>query len=273
MKNKYYHIKHYTSKLESFKKTRRDFELISTSYTKKIITENETIFFNDEGSDDVKTLLLISAVRRDAKKFLETNTIEDVNCEDTDFFNLLDVIKEDEVIVKVDLKSAYWEFALKNDPPIISQETNEKFLKWYENVDTSYAKYARLKALGSLATSKLTSVYKNGRFHYNKPVETQPTKALYMAICNGIDKLMKDVNYNVDGCVYYYWDCIFVQKEFEKQVVDYIGSRGYSVSTQETKLEFVNIGDIGYLLSTSDDKIYMTRKENKFLLEFEEDDY
>ena len=270
MKNKYYHIKHYTSKLETLKKNRRDFELISTSYTKKITTENETMFFNGEGTDDMKVLLLIGAVRRDAKEFLESKTIESIGYEDTDFFNLLDIIKEDDVIVKVDLKSAYWEYALKYG--IISEDTNNKFLKWYENVDTAFAKSARLKALGSLATSKLTSVYKNGKFHYNKPVETQPTKAIYMEVCNGIDRLMKDVNYNVDGCVYYYWDCIFVQKEFEKQVIDYISSRGYSVSTQETKLEFVNIGDIGYLLSTSDDKIYMTRKENKFLLDFEEDD-
>lgn len=92
-----------------------------------------------------------------------------------------------------------------------------------------------------------------------------------MEVCNGIDRLMKDVNFNIDGCVYYYWDCIFVKKKFEKEVIEYIESRGYDVSTEETKLEYIKIGETGYLLSTSDSKIYMTKKENGFLLEYEDD--
>ena len=266
-KQRYYHIKFYNSKLEKLKRDKRNFELTTTSYTKKIITENEVMFFNDEGEDDKKVLLLISSVRGDAKKFIEKNNIEEVRSVETDFFNLLDIIESDEVIVKVDLKSAYWEYALKAG--VISQKTNEKFLKWYENIDAFYAKQARLKALGSLATSKFTSVFEKGKLTYSKPVDTQPTKAVYMEICNGIDRLMKDCNMQVEGCVYYYWDCIFVKKQFEQEVIDYINSRGYDVSTQETKLEYIKIGDIGYLLSTEDNKIYMTKAENKHLLDFE----
>lgn len=269
MRQRYFHIKHYSAKLEHLKKMKQDFELVTTSYTKKIVCKNETMFFNDEGDDDKKVLLLISAVRGDAKKFLEKKGVDDVRAVETDFFNLLDVIKNDEVIVKVDLKSAYWEYALKAG--IISKKTNDKFLSWYENIDTFYAKQARLKALGSLATSKFTSVYENGKLVYNKPVHTEKTKDIYMEVCNGIDRLMKDCNFNVEGCKYYYWDCIFVQKEFEQQAIDYLNSRGYDVSTQETKLELIKIGDIGYLLSTSDNKIYMTKQENKFLLDWEDD--
>lgn len=269
MRQRYYHIKHYHSKLEKLKKQKRNFELIKTSYTKKIKTDTEIMFFNEAGEDDKKVLLLISAVRNDAKKFLEKRGIEDIKNLETDFFNLLDVIKNDEVIVKVDLKSAYWEYALKAG--IISQKTNEKFLSWYENIDASYAKQARLKALGSLATTKLTSVYENGKLVYDKPIYTEPTKNIYMEVCNGVDRLMKDCNYNVEGCKYYYWDCIFVAKEFERDVVDYLNSRGYDVSTQETKLESIKVGDIAYLLSTSDNKIYMTKQENSFLLNFEDD--
>jgi hypothetical protein len=269
MKHKYYHIKHYSDKFENLRKNKRDFQLISTGYTKKIVTHNEVMFFNDNGSDDKKVLLLISAVRADAKKFMEVKTVDDVSELKTDFFNLLDIIKSDEIIVKVDIKSAYWEYALKAG--IITKNTNDKFLKWYEGVDAHFAKQARLKALGSLATSKLTSVYKNGKLIHNEPIDTQKTKEIYMEVCNGIDRLMKDVNFNVDGCKYYYWDCIFVTKKFEKDAVEYIRSRGYDVSTEETKLEFIKIGDIGYLLSTSDDKIYMTKQENKFLLDWEYD--
>jgi len=269
MKQRYYHISHYTKKFEELKRNKRTFHLTSTGYTKKILTENEVMFFNDNGSDDKKVLLLISAVRRDAKKFLETKTVDDVAEVKTDFFNLLDVIKSDEVIVKVDIKSAYWEYALKAG--IITKDTNNKFLKWYQGIDTHFAKQARLKALGSLATSKFTSVYSKGKFHHNEPVDTQKTKDIYMEVCNGIDRLMKDVNFNIDGCKYYYWDCIFVTKNFEQDAINYIRSRGYDVSTEETKLEFIKVGNIGYLLSTSDNKIYMTKQENKFLLDFEDD--
>jgi hypothetical protein len=198
MKQRYYHIKHYPAKLEHLKKNKRDFELTKTSYTKKITTENEVMFFNEVGDDDKKVLLLISAVRSDARKFMQTKGVEDIRSIETDFFNLLDVIKSDEVIVKIDLKSAYWEYALKSG--IISKNTNDKFLKWYEGIDAYYAKQARLKALGSLATSKFTSVYKDGKLSYDKPDHTELTKDIYMEVCNGVDKLMKDCNFHVDGC-------------------------------------------------------------------------
>lgn len=264
------HIKYFDKKFTSLKNQGVEFELTSTSYTKKITTKNEVIFFNPEGEDDKKVLLLISAVRSDAKKFKTNKTVDDIRSVETDFFNLLDIIKNDELIVKVDIKQAYWEFALKSG--VISKETNDKFLSWYENIDAKYAKSARLKALGSLATSKYTSFYGEGKFKSSDPPKTEKTKDIYMEICNGIDKLMKDCNFNVEGCKYYYWDCIFVKKEFEQDTIDYLNSRGYDVTTEETKLEFIKIGDIGYLLSTSDSKIYMTKKENKFLLDWGDDD-
>ena len=269
-RQRYYHVKHFDKKLNELKKAKIDFECTSTSYTKKIVTGNEVLFFNDDGDDNKKVLLLISAVRSDAKKYLEQHSVEDVQEIETDFFNLLDIIKSDEVIVKIDLKAAYWEYALKAG--IVTKKTNDKFITWYENIDAYYAKQDRLKALGSLATTKLTTVYKNGKLVGNKPPHTEKTKGIYMEVCNGIDRLMKDINMNIDGCKYYYWDCVFVKKEFEQAAIDYINSRGYDVSTEETKLEFIKIGDIGYLLSTSDNKIYMTKQENKFLLDFEDDD-
>ena len=269
MRKKYYHIKHYINKLENLKKNKMDFELTRTSYTKKITTGNEIMFFNEAGDDDKKVLLLISSVRSDAKKFMKSRNVEDIKNTETDFFNLLDIIKNDEVIVKIDLKSAYWEYALKAG--IISKRTNDIFLEYYNGIDAYYAKQARLKALGSLATSKFTSVYKNGKLAFDKPIETEPTKDIYMEICNGVDRLMKDCNFNVEGCKYYYWDCIFVTKEHEQEAINFLNKKGYEVTTQETKLEFIRIGDIGYLLSTSDNKIYMTRQENKFLLNWQDD--
>lgn len=268
-KQKYYHIKYYPQEIIKLKKQRQNFQTINTSYTKKIITQDEVIFFNGEGKDDTKNLLLISAVRNDAKKFLETNNVDRFYKSKTDFFGLLDVIDTKKVIKKIDFKSAYWIYAMKMG--VITGETNEKFLKWYEGTHHKFAKESRLKALGSLATTKLHCFYEQGRFKYNLPPETEPTKNLYMAICDGIDRLMKDVNYNVPGCIYYYWDCIFVEEEFEKQAIDYIKNKGYDVSIEETKLEFVTLGNVGYLLSITDGKMYMTKPENKHLLNLEEE--
>lgn len=263
-RQRYYKLKYYLPELYKLKQYKQDFETVSTTYTKKIITKDETMFFNEEGKDDKKALLLINAVRNDAKKFLEKNTVSKVNNYKTDFFNLLDVIKSDKVIKKIDFKSAYWTYALKTG--VITEATNINFNKWYEGVDVFYAKQARLKALGSLATTKFTNIYENGLWIQSLPVYTEPTKPLYMSVCNGIDNLMKDINYAINGCVYYYWDCMFVEEEFEQEVIEYVRRRGYDVGVEETKLEFVTVGDIGYLLSITDGKIYMTKKENKYLL-------
>lgn len=266
-KVRYLSIKYYDEKLSQIKKNKSDFELVTTTYTKKIILPNETIFFNDEGEDDVIGIALISQVRNDAKKYLEKNPVYSIYKKETDFFNTLDIIDNKKVIKKIDIKGAYWEYARKNG--IITEETNNKFLQWYEGVDIYYAKQARLRALGALATTKFENVYVNGKWKYSKPVFTEPTKPLYMEICNGIDRLMKDCNFNVPGCKYYYWDCIFIEDDFSDDAIDYIKSRGYEVSVEETKLEFVTIGNVGYLLSLGDGKVYMTKKENKHILDLE----
>lgn len=269
MKFKYYHIKYYNQKLEDLKRLKQDFKIVKTGYTKRIVTSTENIFFNDAGDDDKKLLLLISAVRNDAKKYLERYGNFDFTSKDTDFFNLLDVINDKKIIVKIDLKSAYWEYAIKKE--IISKDTNNKFLEWYSRTDSHFSKQARLKALGSLATSKLTDLYINGKYFKSEEPETQATKSIYMLICDGIDKLMKDCNYYNDGCVYYYWDCIFVDLENKDNVLNYLKNRGFNVTTEEAKIEFFKIGDIGYIVSTigKDRKTYMTKKENKHLLDYD----
>ena len=93
-----------------------------------------------------------------------------------------------------------------------------------------------------------------------------PARPIYMEVCRGIDDLMKECQQKVEGCIYYYWDCIFTTKKFEKQVIDFFKDRKYEVSVDETSLEVVNVGDAVYLLSTKEAKMYMVRKEDKHLL-------
>lgn len=265
----YNKIKDYNNYLVRFKKYKWDFEVCSTTYTKKIITKNCIYFFNEDGKEDVKQLLLISAVRNDAKKFLQTHKNISVGQNKTDFFNLLDNIKSDTVIKKVDLRSAYWTYAMKMG--VVTEETNNKFIEWYKNKVVSFSKNARLKALGSLATTKYSKFYEKGILIKDSPPESQFTKDLYMEICNGIDRLMKDLNFNVDGCLYYYWDCMFIDSDAEEEVVAYLNKRGYEVSVEEIKIEFLTMGGNGYLYSLDDGKMYMTKRENRHLLIHEED--
>ena len=87
-----------------------------------------------------------------------------------------------------------------------------------------------------------------------------------MNICKGIDNIMKECSINIDGCIYYYWDCIFIKKKFEEQAINFFKSKRYDVGINETRLEYVNIAGNGFLCSQSDGKIYMTKKENKKLI-------
>lgn len=289
-KQQYYHISYFENYLEGLKVNKKTFTLISTTYTKKILQHKAQVFFNDKGDQDFRLLSLITSVRKDAKQFMEREG--EIQKGKIDFFNMFEVPTEDQIICKIDLTAAYWTYALKRG--IIKPETNQKLIRLYgvskKKVKQSMSdwtpsekvklkirevgefKTARLKALGSLATMKTTTEFERG-YRVSEETKEEPTKEIYMEICRGIDELMKECHRTVPGCIYYYWDCIFVKKEFSAEVLEFFKEREYNVSMQETRIDFVKIGSIGYLISSSDDKIYMTRRENKHLIkEMNEDE-
>lgn len=286
-KQQYFHISYFESYLQKMKDSKKKFTLISTTYTKKILQEENKIFFNDKGDQDFRLLSLIMSVRKDAKEFLDNGG--EIRDDKIDFFNMFEIPSEEEIICKIDLTAAYWTYALKRR--ILKPETNQKLIKLYgvskkkvkqtmKDYDSTPSekmklklktrevgefKDARLKAFGSLATMKTTTEYENG-YRVKEETIQEPTKEVYMEVCRGIDQLMKECHRNVPGCIYYYWDCVFVKKKFAQDVVDFFKERQYNTTMQETKIDFVKIGEIGYLISSSDDKIYMTRRENKHLI-------
>lgn len=263
VKIRYYDIVDYPAVLHHLKKDKEDFLHTSTGYTKRIFTKDKRMYFNDGGKDNRRVLRLINVVRNDGANWMKTNTVPKLK-QEVDFFNLMDLVNHEDVIVKVDLKSAYWMKALKEG--VITEKTNQKFLEWYKDIDPYFAKQDRLKALGALATTKTETVYKNGK-RESELVTVEPTKDVYMMICDGVDRLMKDINYNCNGCIYYYWDCMFVNKKHSQEVIDYLANKGYDVGLDETKLEIVKLGSgTEYLRSTYDHKDYMTKKKNKHLL-------
>lgn len=255
----YYSIDRYKHIKEALIRSGETFIMEETTYTRKIRFENKNLIFNEDGNGDNILLALINTVRRDAKKYIETNVIPaDFQC---DFFKLVDKPPKT-VISKVDVSGAYWHAAINLG--LISEKTDHYLKSKYKT--TKEMKKARLKALGSLATRKKIYTFVNGCLIETED-KVEETKEAYMYICFIIDQLMSDTALQVPGAFYYYWDCIFTDKRTAKDVIDYILEKGYHTKTQETTIEVMNVFDSKYLLSNSDDKMYIVRKEEEFMLE------
>lgn len=259
----YKHESYFNREFQFLKDEGFDFEKRSTAYTHKIILPDTTIIYNDTGKEDKRLLYLINQTRRDGKEFKQFYRNEQTK--ETRFFDLFKP-PSDEVLVKIDIKAAYWEFALKRG--IITNKTDRLFKKLYKNEKYDVAKTARLKALGSLATCQKIDTYKNGILQKDLVrINKQETSDIYDEICNGIDDIMQEMNAKIDGCVYYYWDCVFVFKEYEKEVIDFLKEKEFKVKTGQSKLSYLRTGTTGYLFCELDNKQYLTRPEHRIILE------
>lgn len=233
---------------------KRTFEVYSTSYTKKIKSADKSIIFNAEGHGDMSLLALINKVRRDGKNYGTVDNIKFVPQ-----FDVFSMPEQDEIIEKIDIKSAYWEYAKKAG--ILTKDTIDFFDNKYGNVSHEYTKKIRVKALGSLATKKIVERYLFGVIQPElTTIQTEDTRGLYMSVRAGIDNLIRKICYENPGVVYYYVDCLFVKKgNFSEDARNYLLNSGYKVTTEETKIKQIKIGDTVYLESMSDKKRYLTR--------------
>jgi hypothetical protein len=261
---KYIHINFYEKQVKDLIKRKQDFSITKTTYSRKIKTNNSTLIFNEDGGGDFEVLSLINKVRRDAKKYI-SETSDKERGEYIHFFDLFKKPDSSEVIWKVDIKSAYWIAALKRG--VILEDTNQKLMIAFKDKPAKELKKARLKALGSLATTKTTANYIGGK-HINDEIYTEITKEIYMDICRDVDMLMRDCVSENQTVVYYYWDCIFVPRDTAKEVLEFFKLREYDVTVEETRLSYIDIykNGGGYLLSESDNKAYMVRKESANLI-------
>lgn len=250
--------------IEGLQRKKRDFKVSSTSYTRMIKLEDRTIMFANDFKNTSKFLLpLINKVRKDGAKYLENNIID--NDSPIDYSSLLNNPLKPKTICKIDLNGAYWNYALQRG--IISVETDEYCTKVHEEKSYKELKSSRLKTLGSLATRKLTQVFKDGKeIKKERMIKIENTRDLYIDVCRGIDSIMKECARNVEGCVYYYWDCMFVDKEFSKDAIAFFKTQDFDTTVEETTLDFITLGDIAYLISKKDDKMYLVKREDKHLL-------
>lgn len=263
MKTNYYLSQFFQEEFNNLVNRKQDFEYIRTSYTKKLKTKSRNIIFNPDGTGDDRILSLINKVRNDAKKFISSNP-DYVQKSQIYFLDMFEIPKEDEVICKVDLTSAYWKKAILEG--IISEKTNEYFNQTFSDKTGKELKSIRLKALGLLATRKEVETFLKGK-SVDWQIEEQPTKLLYMQICRHIDNLMRQCRAEIEGCVFYYWDCMFVKKQFSQDVINFFQSKDFECKTEETKLSYDKIGTKGFFTSEVDGKMYMVTFENKHLLE------
>jgi len=267
---KYLHIDNYLDYFTRLNKRGCEFSVCKTTYSRKIKMGQLTIIFNDDGGSDYGILSLINNVRKDAKEYLAKSSYEKRN-EYIYFFDLFGIPKKDMVYCKIDLKSAYWKAALKRN--IVSENTDKKLIKVFGDRPSKEMKSARLKALGSLATQKNTQYYASGKL-IREEISTENTKSIYMDICRDVDLIMRDCANECTDVIYYYWDCIFVPIDHKQEVLDYFKKIEYDVTVGETKLEYINIFNDGggYIISKSDYKCYMVRKESIGLLKQNDDE-
>jgi len=256
-KVEYRNIKFFDNVFNPLIKGAKTFELYSTSYTKKIKGADKSIIFNAEGHGDMSLLALINKVRRDGKKFGSVDKYTFVPQ-----FDLFRMPEEEDIIMKIDIKGAYWECAKKMG--LLSKDTIDFFDNKYNNVDSKYSKNIRLKALGSLATKKIVERYLYGvKQNELTTIQIEDTRDTYMFVRHKIDELIRNVCYENPGVCYYYVDCLFVKKGIHSELAKkYILDNGYKVTTEETKIKTIMLGDTLYLESLSDKKRYLTRVNN-----------
>lgn len=272
-KTKYFHIKDFETKLADLCDKKLDFSVAYTNYSRKIKLPNKTYMFNQDGKGDFNTLLLINKVRHDAKKYLEINK-NIAKRQYVHYSDLVGPIDKEGVISKVDIKSAYWECA--RNMGVISKTTNNLYedivKEIYANSEVSNSrlhektKGLRTKALGSLSTQKRISFFVGGKRVGVDEIKIEPTRGLYIDICKNIDNVMRECSEAVDGCIYYYVDCMFVARDYEKDVIEFFKYKQFDCGALETRLEYLEIGKTSWLMSMKDGKMYAVPKESKHLL-------
>ncbi len=249
---KRYKLDDFESVFQSMKEDERSFTLLETNYTKKIrlndVGEPISILFSNDNFDPLE-MKLINLVRTDINtakqsgRFLEK--IADGSISWYESFNM----KNGEAceVYKIDIDSAYWLKAISEG--IISKKTNDFFLNSkgkFSNGDTPEKadKNARLKALGSLATKKISTEFVNGEMievnnKYKNVKCDEYNRNVYLSICLEIDMAMKAIATRYfKHSRYYYWDCIFLTKDVDvKEVFSFIKEElGYSCKLEETTI-------------------------------------
>ncbi len=230
-----------------------------TNYSTLYKFGKKRFILNEKGEQDVFAFHLLNKTRNDAVRYLKQENPPLKERKTDIVWSYLDTEQDlpHEVsvpILKVDLNEAYWRKAIQLG--IVSQETEQAFLdhKFETKKDR---KYCRLKALGALATIKRVKAYKFGEpdliytdKYGRKTNETlkvnAPLRELYLAVCESVSDDMQNLMMNIEGCMYYYWDCLFIKESDNKQdkmVRQMVQELGYNCTVEKDEAEVLDYGD------------------------------
>jgi hypothetical protein len=249
-----YNLEKFPEVFASLKRDKRSFVSEETNYTKKIrVDGKDPILFSDDAFDPTE-MKLINLVRSDVKAIPLQKQIPKVNETDIAWYESYGMENGSGYhVYKLDIDSAYWGFAAKSG--IISERTDE-FFKRNKGRFLNGPKPARLKALGSLATKKIVSIYEDGEEVEVAVVEGKVVPSpgsgrlkgtvvndynrnIYLGICLEIDMLMRTLAMRYyKHARYYYWDCIFLDTGVDiDDVVRYVNEDlGYTCKVDKTRI-------------------------------------
>lgn len=228
--------------LEQLKKKGKPFTLISTTFTKTIVTEGVEYYYSSAKELSQAELSLIKQV----KDYVVNKNIKANLYGKRIHYTDKSTIKNGEYIDKlyeIDLKSAYWNFAFKNG--FISKEIYNK-----GNNQQKIGKKARLISLGNLAKRTISISFDGKEFEKKAIVETAGTADIFFKVSQQTDTIMNHCKFIAGNDYLFYWvDAIFIKgDETLKQISDYLKDINIDFKIVEIKKilktpEFIKVWD------------------------------
>jgi len=199
--------------IRQLKRDQELFTIISTTFTKTIITESNEYYYNANSGLKMGELALIKAVKdyviknniktkcnRSKIQYIDKSTIKNGTYKKN--------------LYEIDLKSAYWNFAYKNK--FISKEIFER-----GNNKRNISKKARLISLGNLA--KRRAFIEFDGFEFSKVIfeSSDNTENIFFKVSRQVDMIMNQLKVIADKNYLFYWvDAIFVNSEKAKNEIE-----------------------------------------------------
>jgi len=135
-------------------------------------------------------------------------------------------------VCEVDINSAYWEAAAKNN--FISNDIYLKGVNKFPGQKDKISKKCRLIALGSLATVKTIVDFDGSDYKYVSTKKNNKTRKYFFKCALDISKVMKDAINESGGSVLFHWcDAIFIHANYVDSVMSFFNERGYSVKVKK----------------------------------------
>lgn len=197
-----------------FERKKVPFTIYQTLSTTKIVTDTDTLTYtNTTNRLNNYELNLIKKVKKDALNCLEMPSTTNLDVKYIDVSKLINTNKVlTSELYELDLNSAYWHNALKNN---FIQESTYNYGK-----GTKIGKKARLISLGALAKTTTVQKYDGSIYTDLKPIKTT-TKGIFFEcanICSLEMNILKILAYN--NFLFFWVDAVFFRTNKTKEILE-----------------------------------------------------